>query len=203
MDNFIAQELRKASNTLRLVAADPGIIETVNNIGRRCAAAIRAGNKILFAGNGGSAADAQHLAAELVSRLTADRPALPAIALTTDTSVLTALANDYGYETVFARQVEALGRRGDVLIAISTSGKSKNILRALEQAKRMGLIRVGLTGRSGWEMATACDYCLRVPCDTTQHIQQAHITLGHVICGVIEQVYFGAGAEMKVAVAGR
>ncbi len=151
-----------------------------------CCAALRAGKKILLAGNGGSAADAQHLAGELVSRLNFDRPGLAAFALTTDTSVLTAVGNDYGYEKVFARQVSAVGTPGDVFFGISTSGTSPNILRALEEGRRRGLVTVGFTGRTGGQMPPLCDYCIQAPSSETPKIQEAHIVLGHILCGLIE-----------------
>jgi D-sedoheptulose 7-phosphate isomerase len=152
--------------------------------------ALRAGKKILFAGNGGSAADAQHWAAELVSRFNYDRPGLPGIARTTDTSALTAIGNDYGYERVFARQIEALGTKGDVLFAISTSGNSKNILRAIEAAHVAGIEVIGLTGRKGGKMADGCTVCVRMPSDETPKIQEGHELLGHLICGLVEREMF-------------
>lgn len=153
-------------------------------------AALRAGNKLLFAGNGGSAADAQHWAGELVSRFYFDRPGLPAVALTTDTSILTAIGNDYGYDYVFARQVEALARPGDVLFAISTSGKSKNILRAVDAAKQRDVVVIGFTGHSGGDLAKVSDVCLQSPSDETPKIQEGHEILGHMICGLIEHEIF-------------
>lgn len=153
-------------------------------------AVLRAGNKLLFCGNGGSAADAQHLAAELVSRLRMERAAIPALALTTDTSVITAQSNDYSFESVFARQIEALGRPGDALIAISTSGRSANVLAALRTARERGLLTVGLTGKDGGQMPELCDVCLIVPSQDTQRIQEGHITIGHVLCDLIERGLF-------------
>jgi len=152
--------------------------------------ALKAGHKILFAGNGGSAADAQHWAGELVSRFYFDRPGLPGIALTTDTSILTAIGNDYGYDYVFARQVEALGQEGDVLFAISTSGNSKNIVRAIDAARAKGLKVVGFTGHGGGAMASSCDICFRVPSAETPRIQEGHEALGHLLCALIEVEMF-------------
>jgi D-sedoheptulose 7-phosphate isomerase len=154
--------------------------------------AFQAGGKILLCGNGGSAADCQHMAAEFVSRLSRDveRPGLPALALTTDTSFLTAYANDVDFEGVFARQVEALGKRGDVLFAISTSGDSKNVLRAAKQARRMGLLVVALTGGQG-RLPDLADIAIRVPSDNTQHIQEVHLAIEHILCHIAEQVLFG------------
>lgn len=147
---------------------------------------LRQGGKLLFFGNGGSAADAQHIAAELVVRYKSDRRAIAAIALTTDTSTLTACGNDLGFEALFERQVEALGRRGDVAIGISTSGRSPNVLKGLRQARSMGLRTVGLTGGSGGEMAPVCDSLITVPSTVTARIQEMHITVGHMLCVVLE-----------------
>jgi D-sedoheptulose 7-phosphate isomerase len=158
------------------------------------AAALAAGHKVMFAGNGGSAADAQHLAGELVSRFYYDRPAAAALALTTDTSVLTAIGNDYGYDRVFERQVHGLGRPGDVLIAISTSGRSPNILKALAAARATGVVAVGFTGANGGDMVPLCDLCLRVPGDSTPLIQQLHIVAGHIVCALVEARLFPRNA---------
>ena len=154
--------------------------------GRLICEALRAGKKILLCGNGGSAADAQHIAAELVGRYEQQRQAFPAISLTTDTSALTALSNDYGYEEVFARQVEALGNEGDVLIAISTSGKSPNIVRAAAKAKGMGCKTIALTGCSGEPLASQCDLAVVVPSERTARVQEAHITIGHLWCEMVD-----------------
>jgi D-sedoheptulose 7-phosphate isomerase len=154
---------------------------------RTAADAVRNGNRILFCGNGGSAADAQHLAAELVGRLVRDRRALPGLALSTDSSALTCIGNDFGFDEVFARQVEGLGRAGDVLIAISTSGNSPNVVRAVDVAKPMGIYTVGFLGRDGGKLAPLVDLPLVVPSDETARIQEAHIFLGHVMCALIEK----------------
>jgi len=145
------------------------------------------GKKILFFGNGGSAADAQHLAAELGGRYYRDRRPLPALALHTNTSLLTALANDYSYEEVFSRQIEAWGEPGDVALALSTSGNSPNVIRALETAREKGLITVGLAGEGGGKMRELCDYCLCIPSRDTPRIQEAHILIGHILCEIVEQ----------------
>ncbi len=150
------------------------------------------GRKLLICGNGGSAADAQHIAAEFIARFKLERKSLPAIALTTDTSILTAIANDYCYERVFSRQVEGLGEEGDVLIGISTSGNSKNVLEAVRQAKKQGVITVGLTGQSGGELAKICDYCYKAQTQLTPHIQEVHITALHAISEVVEQKLFAS-----------
>jgi len=150
-------------------------------------AALRSGNKLLIIGNGGSAADAQHIAAEIVGRYKQDRPAYAAMALTTDTSALTALANDYGFEQVFARQVEGLGQRGDVLLALSTSGRSPNILAALHAARERGLVTIGFTGSKGEALRSLCDHLLVTPSDDTPVVQQIHLAVAHGICDEIEQ----------------
>jgi D-sedoheptulose 7-phosphate isomerase len=149
-------------------------------------ACIEAGGKIFFFGNGGSAADAQHLATELTARYKKDRAAIAAIALTTDTSALTAIGNDYGFERLFSRQIEALGRKGDLAIGISTSGNSPNVLKAFEQCRAMGITTVGFTGQTGGKMLPLCDIALRVPSTTTARIQEMHITLGQMLCGSLE-----------------
>ena len=187
----VTEHFRRSRETLDLAAADGKVLEAMLSIADAMADALRAGNKILIAGNGGSAADAQHIAGELLSRLNFDRNPLPAIALTTDTSVLTAIGNDYGFEQVFARQVRGLGRRGDVFLAISTSGRSPNILSALRAAREIGLTTVGFTGASDCAMVTLCDLCLRAPSDTTPYIQQIHIVAAHAICGLVEQELCG------------
>jgi D-sedoheptulose 7-phosphate isomerase len=191
MRQYIQDEVLKTQSTLERIASDEGITDLVEQIAKRCSAALRAGKKILFAGNGGSAADAQHLTGELVSRLNFDRPGLAAFALTTDTSVLTAIGNDYGYERLFARQLNAVGAAGDVFFGISTSGRSPNILRALEEGRRKNLITVGLTGQISTDMQPLCDYCIAVPSTETPKIQEGHIILGHIICGLIEREMFG------------
>ena len=157
----------------------------------RAAAALRDGGKIVFFGNGGSASDAQHLAAELVVRLRGDRPGLPALALTTNPSVLTAAANDYGFEHIFARQVESLVSSGDVLVALSTSATSPNVVRAVETGSRRGAFRVALTGETGGALAGKVDLLLNVPSRDPQRIQEAHITIGHIVCSLVEQILFG------------
>ena len=153
---------------------------------------VKAGGKLLIFGNGGSAADAQHIAAELVNRLTGDRPPIAAIALTTDTSVLTSIANDSSFDEVFERQVRALGRAGDVALAISTSGNSPNVLRAVSAARELGIKTVALAGRNGGKLAQAVDIALVVDAESTQHIQETHITIGHILCLLIEESLFPA-----------
>lgn len=163
---------------------------TVQDIAARCIDSLSAGHKIIFCGNGGSAAQSQHLAAELVGRYRIDRPAMNSLSLTVDTSNLTAIGNDYGYDVIFSRQLEGVGHAGDVLIGLSTSGNSRNVLRAFEQAKRMNITTVALVGRSGGAMAGAADVSLCVPADTSAHIQEMHIAVGHLICDLIEQHFY-------------
>ena len=163
------------------------MLETIGDVARAIEVSLRAGGKVLLAGNGGSAADAQHLAAEFLSRFVADRAPLPAIALTTDTSVLTAIGNDYGFEHTFERQVRALGRPGDVFIAISTSGKSRNVMLALKTAREQGLVTVGFSGAEVTEMRGLCQHFLAAPSRETAIIQQIHIVAGHAICALVER----------------
>ena len=191
ISNLVADKLNEGIAVLQAVAADPFIHAALAEAAGITARALKAGGKLMVAGNGGSAADAQHLAAEFVSRLVEDRPAMRAVALTTDTSILTAVGNDYGYERVFLRQIEALGQPGDVFMGISTSGNSPNILGALELSGVMGIRTIGLTGKSGGKMLPLCDYCLCMPSDVTMHIQQAHLALEHIFCMLVEQEYFG------------
>lgn len=167
-------------------------MEVISDIAERCRAALTAGQKILFCGNGGSAADAQHLAAELIGRFQKERRSLAAVALTTDTSILTAVANDYGYEEVFARQVEGLGRSGDVLIGISTSGNSKNVVKAVEKARDIGMHTIAFTGEGGGKLSSLCDITLAVPSKVTARIQEMHILVGHIICELVEENYGNA-----------
>lgn len=190
MSEFIQGEFDKTLANFNAMAADAALRNQITEAVDLCVGALRAGNKLLFAGNGGSAADAQHWAGELVSRFYYDRPGLPAIALTTDTSILTAIGNDYGYDYTFARQVEALGREGDVLVAISTSGRSKNILRALDAAKERDVRVIGFTGAGGGDMTERCDICFRVPSDETPRIQEGHEFIGHLLCALIESEMF-------------
>ena len=186
----VAGQLRETAETLTAMSRDAALHAGIAQVAEACVAALKRGNKILLAGNGGSAADAQHLAAELVNRFNYDRPGLKAFALSTDTSILTAIGNDYGYEHLFARQIEAVGVAGDVFIGISTSGKSPNVLNALRTARAGGLVTVGLTGRSGAQMAEECDHCLRSASDCTPRIQEGHISIGHTLCWLIEQRMF-------------
>ena len=180
-------------DTLQAAIDDPAFVAMIRDIVEVTATAIGNGHKLLLAGNGGSAADAQHLAGEMLSRLNYDRAPAAALALTTDTSVLTAIGNDYGYDRLFERQILGLGCPGDVFIAISTSGRSPNILRAIDAARQKQIVTIGFTGRTGGEMPPRCDLCLHAPSDSTPLIQQIHITAGHIICGLVEERLFPRG----------
>jgi D-sedoheptulose 7-phosphate isomerase len=190
MSEYIRQQLSRSVEIFDQLLRDGQLVETLGRVAKLCTEALKEGNKILFAGNGGSAADSQHLAGEFVSRFAFDRPGLFALALTTDTSVLTAIGNDYGYEQLFARQIQAVGTAGDVFFAISTSGRSPNVLEALRMARRKRLHTVGFTGNSDGPMAEYCDFLIRAPAQETPKIQEVHITLGHIICGLVEVSYF-------------
>jgi D-sedoheptulose 7-phosphate isomerase len=185
--DLIATHLARSLAAFARATEDTAMLECARKVAAVIVAALRAGNKLLLVGNGGSAADAQHIAAEIVGRYRRERPAYAAIALTTDTSALTAIGNDYGYDQVFARQVEGLGVRGDVLLAISTSGRSPSILNALRKARERKLVTVGFTGAKGRAMAEHCDQLLIAPSDDTPIIQQIHLATAHGICDMVEQ----------------
>lgn len=189
MSEYIRNQILGIADNFKTLAAMAGEIEQVARV---CADTLKAGNKIMFCGNGGSAADSQHLAAELVGRYKLNRPAMNALALTVDTSILTAVGNDYGYETVFSRQLQGLGRSGDLLVGLSTSGNSQNIVLAMELARRMGVRTVALTGQGGGEMKTVADFCIAVPSDATNNIQEMHIAVGHLVCELVEQEMYGS-----------
>jgi D-sedoheptulose 7-phosphate isomerase len=169
--------------------ADDALLERIMAVGRAMADASRRGNRVIFAGNGGSAADAQHLAAEFVSRFEFDRPGLPALSLATDTSMITAIGNDYGYERLFLRQLEAQARPGDVFVGITTSGRSKNVLAAFGACKRLGVTSVAFAGQGG-ELEPLVDHVLRMPSSATPRIQECHILVGHMLCGYVEESLF-------------
>ena len=194
MKNYISAQIAEAQRVLSAMLADEALLSKVGAAAGVCVDSIQRGGKILLAGNGGSAAYAQHIAGELVSRFAFDRPGLPAIALTTDSSILTAIGNDYGYgyEKLFSRQVQAHGNKGDIFIGYSTSGKSPNILRAFEEAHARGLLCIGLTGNRGEPMQELCDYLLEVPSSDTPKIQEGHLVLGHILCGLVENAIFKA-----------
>ena len=189
---YFAEEITKTVAVLQAMSADRELKANVERVAEACASAIAAGGKVMFCGNGGSAADSQHLAAELVGKLVFDRPGMAGLALTVDTSALTAIGNDFGYEFVFARQVEALGRPGDVLVGITTSGRSKNVLHAFEAARERGIVTVAMTGQERGPVAEAADHWLAVPHAETQKIQEGHIVLGHIFCALIEARIHGA-----------
>ena len=164
-------------------------MDVIQLMAERCKEALKSGNKVLFRGNGGSAADAQHLPAELIGRFQKERRSLASVALTTDTSILTAVANDYGYDEVFARQVEGLGRSGDVLIGISTSGNSANVVKAALKARDTGMHTIAFTGEGGGKLKDICDITFAVPSKVTARIQEMHIMVGHIICELVEEEY--------------
>jgi D-sedoheptulose 7-phosphate isomerase len=187
--------LRDSIAVYESMLADRTLMANIVQLSAVASEAVRSGGKIMFAGNGGSAADAQHFAGELVSRFYYDRPAIASLALTTDSSILTAIGNDYHYERIFSRQIEALGRSGDVFVGISTSGRSPNVLGGLAAARRLGLRTVGLTGRSGGDMAALCDIVIRIPSDSTPLIQQGHLLVGHLLCAMIEDAIHPRGGD--------
>jgi len=198
MNRLVREKLEEGCAVVQAVAQDSALHATLAGAAAATAAALKSGRKLMVAGNGGSAADAQHLVAEFVSRLVEDRPAMRAVALTTDTSILTAVGNDYGYECVFARQIEAIGQAGDVFMGISTSGNSPNVLQALELSRSLGIATLGLTGGSGGKMRPLCDYLIVIPSKVTMYIQQAHLALEHIFCMMVERHYFGVGEPADV-----
>jgi len=192
MQSYIHEKVLASQKVMQAMVLDERLHAELALAAAACIECYLAGGKVLLAGNGGSAADAQHIAGELVSRFAFDRPGLAAIALTTDTSILTAIGNDYGYEHLFARQVQAHGQKGDVFIGYSTSGKSANVLLAFEEARSRGLICIGLTGNRGGQMRDLCDHLLEVPSADTPNIQEGHLVLGHILCGLVESAIFKA-----------
>lgn len=192
MRDYIADQILETQRVVSAMLADCGLLARVEAAAEACIHAMKHGNKVLLAGNGGSAADAQHIAGEFISRFAFDRPGLPAIALSTDTSILTAIGNDYGYEKLFARQVQAHAQKGDILIAYSTSGKSPNVIAALQEAKNRGVVSIGMTGNRGGPMEDLCEHYLDVPASDTPKIQEGHTVLGHILCGLVERALFKA-----------
>ena len=190
MSDLVKKLLQDSCQIKQKVLEDAQLIKLIADIMDVCIDALRNGNKLLLAGNGGSASDAQHIAAELVGRYERDRAGLPALALTTNSSQVTAIANDYGYDNLFQRQVQALANAGDVFFGLSTSGNSKNVVKAVEQCKKQQVITVAMTGQSGGQLAALCDYCINVPSDNTARIQEVHITIGHILCAGIETALF-------------
>jgi len=189
-EEFLKDYLDESSQCVLNMVSDPTLLSLLFEIANECLNRLQTGNKLLFVGNGGSAADCQHMAGEYVSRFLIDRNGLPAIALTTDTSILTAIGNDYGYEMVFSRQIEALGRKGDLLFVYSTSGNSQNILKAVETAKKMGISVVGMTGLNRGKLDTMCDFIFKTPSKRTPQIQEGHLIAGHAICALVEKQFF-------------
>lgn len=192
MRGFIKAQIQETQIVMLSMFSDDALIARLEAAANACIQTIKSGGKVLLVGNGGSAADAQHIAGEFVSRFAFDRPGLPAIALTTDSSILTAIGNDYGYDNLFARQVQAHAQKGDVLIAYSTSGKSPNIISALQEAKSRGVVRIGMTGNRSGPMKELCDHYLDVPSADTPKIQEGHAVLGHILCGLVERALFKA-----------
>ena len=187
---FLKHYLDESSQCVSNMVSDPALLSLLFEIASECLHRLQTGNKLLFAGNGGSAADCQHMAGEYVSRFLFERDGLPAIALTTDSSLLTAIGNDYGFENLFSRQVKALGASGDLLFCYSTSGNSENILTAIKAAKKMNICVVGMTGLNHGKMDKMCDYLIQIPSAHTPHIQEGHLIVGHTICGAVEQQIF-------------
>jgi D-sedoheptulose 7-phosphate isomerase len=191
-EHAVLDFFRRSRETLERATGERELLTATLAIADRIARALREGGKVMLAGNGGSAADAQHIAAELLGRFTIDRAPLAAIALTTDTSALTAIGNDYSFDQIFERQLRGLGRKGDVFLAISTSGRSRNILAALKAARELGIFTVGFTGSKGTQMHALCDLIFVAPSDEAALIQQIHITVAHAICGLVERELYGA-----------
>lgn len=189
-NDFIQRYIKDSTASLSKMSSDTQLMSEVTNIADECLSRLQKGKKLLFAGNGGSAADCQHMAGEYVSRFLFDRDGLPAIALTTDSSILTAIGNDYGFENLFSRQVEALGASGDLLFCYSTSGNSENILKAIEAAKKMDICVAGMTGFNKGKMDDMCDYLIQIPSSHTPNIQEGHLIAGHAICCAVEQQIF-------------
>lgn len=190
MKDYIIKQVQETQKFVSAMLADDVLLTRVEAAAKSCIATLKNGGKILLAGNGGSAADAQHIASEFVSRFSFDRSGLPAIALTTDTSILTAIGNDYGYEKLFSRQIQAYAKKGDIFIAYSTSGKSPNIIAALQEAKIRSVICIGMTGNREGLMGNLCDHYLNIPSADTPKIQEGHLILGHILCGLVEYDLF-------------
>lgn len=189
--SYIRSEIGKTVQVMQAILADQSLLATVEGVATACAKSLAGDGKIMFCGNGGSAGDSQHLAAELVGKLVFNRPGMAGLALTVDTSALTAVGNDFGYEFVFSRQVESLGRAGDVLVGISTSGRSKNVVKAMEVARARGIVTVAMTGANHGPMADLADHWIAIPHTETQKIQEGHIVLGHIFCALVEEQIHG------------
>ena len=197
MQNIIKDQIKQSLIIKQKLLESVPVLDAIDKSSLAIIAAYLNKKKLLLAGNGGSAADAQHIAAELVNRFSFDRPGLNAIALTTDTSIITSVGNDSGFEQVFARQVNALGCEGDIFIALSTSGNSENLIEALKICKANNILTIGLTGETGGKMADICDICIRVPSIDTPRIQEVHILIGHIMCSIVEEELFGSYKSAK------
>lgn len=191
VEQCIADQIRASISTKQAILSDKGLMRNIAAAAQMIVDAYEQGKKTLLAGNGGSAADAQHIAGEFVSKFYFDRPGIASIALTTDTSIITAIGNDYGYDKLFSRQIQAQGSAGDVFIGISTSGNSANLVEALRMCGQNGIKTIGLTGFTGGEMDSMCDLCIKVPSGETPRIQESHILIGHIICCIVEEKLFG------------
>jgi D-sedoheptulose 7-phosphate isomerase len=196
MKKYIKNQIKKSYETKQAIYTNEELLDNIVQVAEKCVSLYRGKNKTILAGNGGSAADAQHIAAELVGRYGFDRPSIPSLALTTDTSNLTAIGNDYGYEQIFSRQLEGMGQEGDIFIGISTSGNSANILKAFESAKKKNIFTVALTGNDGGKMADLADISLIIPSNSTPRIQESHILIGHILCDIIEKEIFADGVSI-------
>lgn len=195
MKNYIKDQIKKSYETKQTIYENEELLNKIEQVSKLCVELYKGNNKTILAGNGGSAADAQHIAAELVGRYGFDRPSIPSLALTTDTSALTAIGNDYGYDKIFSRQLEGMGQDGDIFIGISTSGNSANIVNAFNSAKKKNITTVALVGKDGGEMAKLADFALIIPSESTPRIQESHILIGHIICDIIEKEIFGDGVS--------
>ena len=191
VEQCIADQIRASISPKQAILSDKGLMRNIAAAAQMIVDAYEQGKKTLLAGNGGSAADAQHIAGEFVSKFYFDRPGIASIALTTDTSIITAIGNDYGYDKLFSRQIQAQGSAGDVFIGISTSGNSANLVEALRMCGQKGIKTIGLTGFTGGEMDSMCDLCIKVPSGETPRIQESHILIGHIICCIVEEKLFG------------
>ena len=196
MKNYIKEEIRKSYEIKQAIYNNEKLLKQIEIVAKKCINLYKNGKKTILAGNGGSAADSQHIAAELVGRYGFDRPSIPSLALTTDTSNLTAIGNDYGYDKVFSRQLEGMGQDGDLFIGISTSGNSLNIINAFNSAKIKNITTVALVGKDGGEMAKLADIAIVVPSDSTPRIQESHILIGHILCDIIEKELFSDGVNL-------
>lgn len=190
MKEYVLESFKNSIKTKQAILEDENIISSIHKISAKIVESINAGGKVLIAGNGGSAADAQHVAGEFINRFHFDRPGLPCIALSTDTSVLTAVGNDYAFDLVFRKQIEALGKAGDVFIGITTSGNSPNIVEAMKLCREKGIATVGLTGQKAGKIDDFCDFMIKVPSGDTPRVQESHILVEHIICGIVEASIF-------------